>query len=77
MKKALLQFQIQLKKLGRAEIYLITSNFGFSSKKNDFRAVSYISQFTLLTVCHKKKQESSNYHVDKTLNFARVHIYLT
>ena len=43
VKRALLQLQIQLKKLGCTEIYLITSIFGFFSKKNDFRAISAIS----------------------------------
>ena len=43
VKRALLQFQIQPKKLGRAEVYLITSICGFSSKKNDFRAIPAIS----------------------------------
>ena len=35
--------QFQFKKLGCAEIYLITSIFGFSSKKNNFRTISTIS----------------------------------
>ena len=43
MKKALLQLQIQLKKSGLSEIYLITSILGFSSKKNEYPVVIAIS----------------------------------
>ena len=43
MKKALLQLQIQFKKSGLSEIYLITSILGFSSKKNEYPVVIAIS----------------------------------
>ena len=70
MKKALLQLQIQLEILGHVEIYLITSISGLSSEEIDFRGIlCYISQFTLLTLCHKKARITKlrfPFVVDKT-----------
>ena len=40
VKRALLQLQVQLKKLGCAEIYLTNTIFGFSSKKDGISTIS-------------------------------------